>query len=96
MYALIPLLATSVALWAPGVGPEICKQATKFASAKNQPVILIAQKYAGDDPHGPDPHGDDPHDEFHDKNLPANKDQKEYKAPKDVYGGEIPNSKEPY
>ena len=31
--------------------------------------ILIAQKYAGSDPHGDDPHGDDPHEEQHDDNI---------------------------
>jgi hypothetical protein len=96
MHALIPLLATSVALSGPGITQEICKQATRFASAKKAPIILIAQKYGGEDPHGCDPHGEDPHDENHDKDLPANREQKKYKAPKDVYGGEIPNSREPY
>lgn len=64
---------------------------------KNNPnVILIAQKYEGDDPHGPDPHGDDPHDEYHDVGLPAYKEQKANKAPSDVYGNEYPNTKAPY
>ncbi len=58
-------------------------------------IYIIAQKYGGSDPHGPDPHGDDPHDEVHDAKLPANSD-KTGKAPKDVYGGDVPNSKEPY
>lgn len=67
-----------------------------FVSAKQQQVLLIAQKYGGSDPHGADPHGDDPNDENHDPGLPANKEQKAHKAPKDVYGGEVPNSPEPY
>ena len=54
------------------------------------------QKYGGSDPHGPDPHGDDPRDEQHDPNMPANRDQKEHKAPKDVYGGQYPNGQAPY
>jgi hypothetical protein len=56
----------------------------------------IAQKYGGSDPHGDDPHGDDPHDEVHDPELPANADRSIGKAPKDVYGGSIPNSQQPY
>lgn len=58
-------------------------------------LYIIAQKYGGQDPHGPDPHGDDPHDEVHDKKLPANQD-KTGKAPKDVYGGKVPNDQAPY
>jgi hypothetical protein len=58
--------------------------------------ILIAQKYAGSDPHGDDPHGCDPHDEQHDANLPANQAQDAQKAPKDEYGGTIPNSQSPH
>jgi hypothetical protein len=57
---------------------------------------IIAQKYAGDDPHGDDPHGSDPHDEVHDDGLKANADQKEIKAPKDVYGGKYDNTQNPY
>lgn len=53
------------------------------------------QKYGGD-PHGADPHGDDPHDEQHDDGMQANKDQKSYKAPKDVYGNQYPNTQAPY
>lgn len=66
----------------------------KWASEKQ--VILIAQKYGGSDPHGDDPHGEDPNDEQHDRGLPANKEQKAHKAPKDVYGGEVPNDQAPY
>lgn len=65
------------------------------AVKKCQGMYIIAQKYGGLDPHGPDPHGDDPHDEYHDKQLPANKD-KTGKAPKDVYGGRYPNDQQPY
>jgi len=56
----------------------------------------IAQKYGGSDPHGDDPHGDDPHDEIHDPGLPANADRSVGKAPKDVYGGQVPNDQKPY
>jgi hypothetical protein len=58
--------------------------------------IEIAQKYGGTDPHGDDPHGNDPHDETHDSELPANKERNYGKAPKDVYGGTVPNSQQPY
>jgi hypothetical protein len=57
---------------------------------------IIAQKYGGSDPHGDDPHGDDPHDEQHDPQLPANQARSTGKAPRDVYGGDIPNSQQPY
>ncbi len=66
-----------------------------FMAAKERQIMLIAQK-GGGDPHGADPHGDDPNDENHDPGLPANKEQKAHKAPKDVYGGDIPNTPEPY
>ncbi len=58
-------------------------------------LFLIAQKYGGD-PHGPDPHGDDPADEIHDPKLPANQHRNDHKAPKDVYGGQVPNEQQPY
>jgi hypothetical protein len=54
------------------------------------------QKYGSSDPHGEDPHGDDPHDEVHDKHMRSNEDEKARKAPKDVYGGEYPNTQAPY
>lgn len=72
----------------------------------NQSIILIARSRAGDDPHG-----NDPHDEVHDDDLPANdkrdmpavKDDGDYKAPKDQYGGThypygagVPNGDKPY
>lgn len=56
----------------------------------------LAQKYGGTHPHGDDPHGEDPHDEIHDPDLPANADRNIGKAPKDVYGGMVPNSQKPY
>lgn len=57
--------------------------------------LSITQKYGGEDPHGADPHGDDPHDENHDPGLPANQENKKNKAPRDVYGGDIPNGQSP-
>lgn len=58
---------------------------------------LISQsKYEGMDPHGADPHGDDPRDEQHDQRLPANQDRNIGKAPRDNYGGNVPNSQQPY
>lgn len=61
-----------------------------------QEAAIVAQKYGGTHPHGDDPHGDDPHDEIHDPRLPANKDRNFGKAPKDVYGGTVPNDQKPY
>lgn len=66
------------------------------AFQKRDHINEIAQKYGGSDPHGDDPHGDDPHDEIHDPELPANADRSIGKAPKDVYGGTVPNSQQPY
>lgn len=60
------------------------------------PKAVPLQKYGGADPHGDDPHGDDPHDEVHDKGLKSNEDEKARKAPKDVYGGQYPNTQAPY
>jgi len=62
----------------------------------NKDNVVIAQKYGGTHPHGDDPHGDDPHDEIHDSQLPANKDRNIGRAPKDVYGGTVPNDQKPY
>lgn len=67
-----------------------------FLAAKQRQVLLIAQKYDGADPKGADPHGPDPNDENHDPGLPANQEQKAHKAPKDVYGGSVPNGQQPY
>ena len=67
-----------------------------FVAAKERQVLLIAQKHGAADPHGADPNGEDPHEENHDPGLPSNKDQKANKAPKDVYGGEVPNEQAPY
>jgi hypothetical protein len=63
---------------------------------KNPSAIIIADSHGGEEPHGADPHGDDPHDEIHDKELPSNEAKKEWKAPKDPYGGSVPNTREPY
>lgn len=68
----------------------------KVAELQKKGAILIAQKYGGADPHGDDPHGDDPHDEIHDGELPANAERGTGKAPKDVYGGTVPNGQKPY
>ena len=74
--------------------PSLSENKTLQNSEPSQPVFL--QKYGGSDPHGPDPHGDDPHDEQHDSGMPANREQKDQKAPKDVYGGQYPNGQAPY
>lgn len=70
-------------------------QNSKETSTQNQPQV-VAQKYGGADPHGDDPHGDDPHDEVHDPKLPANQAKSASKAPRDVYGDQVPNSQQPY
>ncbi len=75
--------------------PDLSTIKSMLPSMTRSGIYIIAQKYGGTDPHGDDPHGDDPHDEQHDPKLPANAD-KTGKAPKDVYGGQVPNSKEPY
>lgn len=95
MTTIAVVLATAVAC-AP-VSVHITAKILKEASRQSSPThsILIAQKYGGD-PHGDDPHGDDPHDETHDGDLKANEDRGFDKAPRDVYGGVVPNSQAPY
>jgi|AGTN01.1.fsa_nt_gi hypothetical protein len=68
----------------------------KIVELQKKGAILITQKYGGADPHGDDPHGDDPHDETHDGDLPANAERGTGKAPRDVYGGTVPNGQKPY
>jgi len=72
------------------------KSVTLSPIARAKQELIIAQKYGGADPKGPDPHGDDPHDEVHDSKMPANQDKNIGRAPKDVYGGSVPNSQAPY
>ncbi len=95
MNPVLSLVVASVACWNPGTANRVDFQKA-LSGAKPPALLLIAQKYGDEDPHGPDPHGDDPHDEYHDKGLPANKEQKKNKAPKDVYGGGVYNDKDPY
>lgn len=92
MNPVIPVVVTSLFLSAPQLSLETGKAGLEHKAGCG----LIAQKYGGSDPHGPDPHGDDPHDEQHDPGLPANKEQKARKAPRDVYGGDIYNDPSPY
>lgn len=75
---------------------EVKSVALNPTSTKTKVQLLIAQKYGGTDPHGPDPHGDDPRDEQHDSRMPANAERSNGKAPKDVYGGKVPNDQAPY
>lgn len=99
MSSLILVLATSVACaHAPlAVGNSLKSLNIKPTVAQMmQSQWLIAQKYAGNDPAGDDPHGGDPHDEVHDDKLPANEHRGDHKAPKDVYGGTVPNGQQPY
>ena len=95
MNPVLPLVVASLACWNSSTATTVdFKKA--LSGALRPALLLIAQKYGGEDPHGCDPHGDDPHDENHDKGLPANKEQKKYRVPKDVYGGDVPNSQSPY
>lgn len=59
-------------------------------------VLIIAQKYGGTDPAGDDPHGPDPHDETYDSKMPANRERNSNRAPRDVYGDQLPNNQQPY
>ncbi len=95
-HPLLPLLIVSITCSQPGVDLTARSKDPFFAMKANPSLIFIAQKHGADDPHGDDPHGDDPHDEQHDPGLPANEAKKEHKAPKDVYGGNVPNSDKPY
>ncbi|MDX2107551.1 MAG: hypothetical protein SFY67_14215 [Candidatus Melainabacteria bacterium] len=68
-----------------------------FDNSAKPDVYIVAQKYPSNRyPYSPDPKGDDPHDEIHDPDLPANQAADAAKPPKDVYGGAIPNGKNPY
>ncbi len=69
----------------------------RFENSDKPDTYIVAQKYPGNRyPYSPDPKGDDPHDEVHDPDLPANAAAKAAKPPSDVYGGTIPNGKNPY
>jgi hypothetical protein len=97
MSSMILVLATAVVCAPVSAGFSLNNIHVKPTVAQMmQGQWLIAQKYGGADPHGDDPHGGDPHDENHDDKLPANKDRGIGKAPKDVYGGTIPNDQQPY
>lgn len=97
MSSMIVVLATAVACAPVSAGLSLNKIQIKPSIAQiMQGQWVIAQKYNGADPHGDDPHGDDPHDEQHDGSLPANQDRGIGKAPKDVYGGTVPNDQKPY
>ena len=95
-HPVLPLIICAFTTAAPSINLNADSKDPVQCLKRNPSLILIAQKYAGDDPHGPDPHGDDPNDEQHPRDMPSNKEQKEYKAPKDVYGGDIPNTQAPY
>lgn len=93
---VLPALVIAVLATPPQINLKATSKDPLSCLKRDNSLMIIAQKFGKEDPHGPDPHGDDPHDEQHDKNMPAYKEQKEHKAPKDVYGGDIPNDKEPY
>jgi len=68
-----------------------------FDNSAKPDVYIVAQKYPSNRyPYSPDPKGDDPSDEVHDPDLPANEAADAARPPKDVYGGAIPNGKNPY
>jgi hypothetical protein len=71
-------------------------QLNPFQLAEKNPNMVIAQKYADEDPHGRDPHGADPHDEQHDKYMPAN-EANTYHGPAsdDVYNYRYNNTSTP-
>lgn len=70
---------------------------SSFDNSAKPTVYIVAQKYPGNRyPYSPDPKGDDPHDETHDPDLPANQAADAARPSKDVYGGAIPNGKNPY
>lgn len=97
MSTMVVVLATAVACSPISTGFSLKNIVLKPTVAQiMQTQWVVAQKYDGADPHGGDPHGGDPHDENHDDNLPANKDRNIGKAPKDVYGGTVPNGQAPY
>jgi hypothetical protein len=82
---IVPLIVASALLSAP-----VLKNQTVSSDfpASAQAVTLIADlpydPYApgpyGGNPRGPNPHGSDPHDEYHDPNLPSNRDEEDRKA----------------
>ncbi len=97
MSSMVLVLATAVAVAPVTMGFSLKNIQLKPTVAQlMQTQWIVAQKYGGADPHGDDPHGDDPHDEQHDAKMPANKDKNIGRAPKDVYGGTIPNDQQPY
>lgn len=99
MSHIVPMLLISVASWMPGTLQNLstaCDTRGPSQTSKSPPAVKLAYDHPhgpnphGRNPHGADPHGDDPHDERHDPELPANKEQDRYKAPKDIYKGEYP------
>lgn len=94
----LPILPIVIAIGyaVPGVNLHASFKDPMTCLKINPSMIIIADSHGGEEPHGVDPHGDDPHDEYHDKTLPANEAKKEWKAPKEPYPSEIPNTREPY
>jgi hypothetical protein len=93
MSSVLLSISLSLMFTAPGKLPQ--KPESPVSRAMNGEMI-IAQQYAGDDPHGPDPHGGDPHDENHDGGLKANSADYDRTAPYDVYGGIAPGANSPH
>jgi hypothetical protein len=95
-HPVLPLLLSITYATAPNIDLHAKSKDPISCMKADLSMILIAGSHAGEDPHGDDPHGADPHDENHDPGLPSNQYKKERKAPSDPYGGQYPNTKEPY
>jgi hypothetical protein len=90
MKLLLSLFIACISLSAVGIGWSVSGAQPVFAG-QSGPGDPYGPNPHGGNPHGPDPSGDDAHDEHHDPDLPANKEQEKYKAPKDKYGGQFPS-----
>jgi hypothetical protein len=95
MLNVLPIIVVSVTVFCPSIDLK-CESKDPVSCMKRDPTLTIIAQKIPQDPHGDDPHGGDPHDEVHDKGLPANENEMERKAPRDVYPKDIPNTKEPY
>ena len=93
---ILPLLVALTYASAPEINLNAKSHDPISCMKTNPSLILIADSHAGEDPHGDDPHGGDPHDEQHDGGLQSNQDENNRPAPQDPYGGNVPNSRQPY
>ncbi len=85
MNVIVPLIVASAVFSTPVLKNQTV---SSEAPASTNDAVLIADlpydPYApgpyGSNPRGPNPRGGDPHDEYHDPNLPANRDEEDRKA----------------